>query len=458
MQSTYACLFTCLTALLVAPAAEAAFPALESDVNFNTGVGTLVLQFVSGQYNTAFGDQALNANTSGASNTALGAQALLSNSTGTGNTAVGDRALNLNSSGTENTATGAGALFGNTTGTENSAYGWSALVANDTGLSNTAIGYQSMASNISGSYNTGGGSYTLFANTTGIQNTSMGWGALSANTTGSNNTSLGDQSMFLSTIGARNTAIGRNALGKNVTGSGNIALGADAGSRLTTGSFNIDIGHIGVARETKTIRIGTQGKQLKTYVAGVRGATISGGAVVMVSKTGQLGMQTSSRRYKEDIQAMGDASAALLRLKPVTFRYKEGDEQGNKPVQFGLIAEEVAEVLPALVLYDEQNHPETVAYQALSSLLLNEFQKEHARRLAVEAEAQREMAAIKVQAQQASVQAAAAGEALAQAWAEATQREQELVALRAEIGAIKRTVQRMLSSPPAGTTVAELHR
>jgi hypothetical protein len=106
-------------------------------------------------------------------------------------------------------------------------------------------------------------------------------------------------------------------------------------------------------------------------------STILGGAAVMVRASGQLGVAASSRRYKEDIQPMGAASERLYRLRPVAFRYRKADAEGRKPVQYGLIAEEVAETFPELVVYNERGEPETVAYQTLSVLLLNELKKEH---------------------------------------------------------------------------------
>ena len=74
---------------------------------------------------------------------------------------------------------------------------------------------------------------------------------------------------------------------------------------------------------------------------------------------------------------MGDLSARLLALRPVTFRYVEHDQDGTQPIQFGLIAEEIAETLPKLVVYDAEGKPETVSYHLLATLILNEFQKEH---------------------------------------------------------------------------------
>jgi hypothetical protein len=98
----------------------------------------------------------------------------------------------------------------------------------------------------------------------------------------------------------------------------------------------------------------------------------------MIDSNGNLGTISSSRRYKEDIQDMGDTSSGLLRLRPVTFRYKQPFNDGSKPMQYGLIAEEVAEVYPDLVARTADGRIETVKYQVLDSMLLNELQKQNA--------------------------------------------------------------------------------
>ncbi|MEM7284344.1 MAG: tail fiber domain-containing protein, partial [Pseudomonadota bacterium] len=99
---------------------------------------------------------------------------------------------------------------------------------------------------------------------------------------------------------------------------------------------------------------------------------------VLIASNGQLGTVSSSKRYKEDINDMAELSDRLRELRPVTFRYKKAFENGEKPVQFGLIAEEVADVFPELVVYNEEGTPETVKYHLLATILLNEFQKENA--------------------------------------------------------------------------------
>jgi predicted ribosome quality control (RQC) complex YloA/Tae2 family protein len=177
------------------------------------------------------------------------------------------------------------------------------------------------------------------------------------------------------TIGASNTAIGFSALSSNTTGSNNIALGVSAGSNLTSGSNNIDIGAGGAAGESGKIRIGKQGTQNVTFIAGIFGTTVAGSQVVVASN-GKLGVAGSSARFKEAIKPMDKASEAILALNPVTFRYKPELDPDGIP-QFGLIAEQVDKVNPDLVARDEDGKVSTVRYEAVNAMLLNEFLKEH---------------------------------------------------------------------------------
>src|SRR5262249_53341978 len=127
--------------------------------------------------------------------------------------------------------------------------------------------------------------------------------------------------------------------------------------------------------ESNTIRIGND-TITDTYIAGINGATASGGAAVFVNGMGKLGTMTSSARFKRDIQPMGSASETILALRPVRFLYKkEVDPQGVP--QFGLVAEDVERVNPDLVIRDAQGMPQTVRYEQINAMLLNEFLKEH---------------------------------------------------------------------------------
>src|SRR4029077_13533876 len=171
------------------------------------------------------------------------------------------------------------------------------------------------------------------------------------------------------TTGAFNTAIGLNALLNNTTGTNNIALGGAAGDQITTVDDIIDIDNNGQSPDSRTIRIGQV--QTRTFIAGIRGVTTgtADAIPVLIDSLGQLGTTSSSRRFKKQIKPMDNASEAILALNPVTFHYKS-DTTGTP--QFGLIAEEVANVNPDLVVRDENGEIYTVRYDAVNAMLLNE--------------------------------------------------------------------------------------
>jgi endosialidase-like protein len=155
---------------------------------------------------------------------------------------------------------------------------------------------------------------------------------------------------------------------------------------LTTTSNNIYIGNRGLSTDDSTIRIGTGSGDVlpahnRIFLAAVRSVTTDAADAVnvVIDSHGQLGTINSSRRFKEDVQDMGEASSGLLRLRPVTFRYKKPYEDGSKPLDYGLIAEEVTEVFPDLVVKGSDGQVETVQYQKLTPMLLNEVQKQHER-------------------------------------------------------------------------------
>ena len=319
----------------------------------------------SSLFNAFLGDDALIANTTGSGNTALGWRSLFSNIDGSFNTAVGGGALNLNNA-ASNTAVGAAALLLNTTGPENTAVGTDALTFNDTGGENTANGSFALFHNTTGNSNTAIGRAALSANTTGNENTAVGFDALFDNTGGGSNIAVGAAALVNNTAGSNNTAVGSSALLKNTTGGGNTAIGLGAGGNVLTADNVTCIGaNVSGADVSDTTRI-----------AGVYGVNTQSGttAPVIVSDTGQLGTIVSSERFKKDIATMDKASETVFSLRPVTFHYKS-DVKGTP--QFGLIAEEVAKVNPALVLPDKEGKPFTVRYEAVNAMLLNEFLKEH---------------------------------------------------------------------------------
>ncbi|MGA2173963.1 MAG: tail fiber domain-containing protein [Verrucomicrobiota bacterium] len=377
----------------------------------------------TGSDNTAVGDGALVFNTSGWYNTAIGDSALLNNNSGNGNTAIGFGALSQMGyldltplpSGTNNIALGiwsgfrymgnessnivignvgsindqniirigdsqtaayiAGVITGDgggltnlgaSSGSENTAIGNSALTATTTGSFNTAVGGLALLNNTSGSYNTAIGDSALIENTSGNGNTADGFNALGFNTSGNNNTAVGRDAL---------SNLGGSSVPATPSGSNNIALGNQAGFNFWGNeSSNIVIGNLGSPGDQNIIRIGSN--QTAAYIAGINGATVTGAPVVIDPTTGQLGVTTSSVRFKDDIRSMDDASDELLSLRPVTFHYKAGLDPKARP-QFGLVAEEVDKIDPDLVLRDSHNQIFTVRYEAVNAMLLNEFLKQH---------------------------------------------------------------------------------
>ena len=352
-------ILVCLTVVGITLNSAASAECSDPDTCYGTGA----LANSEGNANTGIGFHALHLNTEGFWNTALGGGALNHNTTGNENTATGTFALSRNTTGNENTANGNHALWANTTGHNNVASGAWALFENTTGQANAATGYEALSKNSTGNSNTATGHQALKKNTTGNDNTATGLQALFSNTTGINNTATGDKSLFRNKTGFRNVAMGYQA-GYEATGSDNIIIGAS---------------NKGTAAENGAIRIGNNAFQKKTFIAGIQGVSTgsTNASAVFIDVNGQLGTIKSSGRYKEDIQPMGEVSDRLLALRPVTFRYKQPNDDGSKPVQFGLIAEEVAEAFQELVIYDEEGKPETVSYHLLATLLLNEFQKQH---------------------------------------------------------------------------------
>ena len=387
-----------LTSLGLSPSMRAVSPAPDGCYpNYTTAEGCNALAGLgAGVGNTGLGWYALFSDSTGSFNTGVGGGALVDNTTGSSNTAVGAAALLLNTTGSECTAVGTDALVFNTAD-GNTATGFFALEANTTGGTletsvsgfdlgpNTAIGSHALESNVDGSANTAVGYNALHSQVHGdvrdgfpqlAGNTAVGFEVL-ANVTGS---AAGDN--------AFNTAYGYQALADLTDGAGNVAVGALAGTGLTTGDANISVGYqagIGNVLGSGNIFIGylqgpaTAAEVGHTYIHNINLTNVSGGSTDTVTidlTTGLLGHLTSSRRYKEDINPMDKASEALYRLKPVTYRYKKEIDK-TQSLAFGLIAEEVAEVNPDLVAHNAHGQPESVHYEMVNTMLLNEFLKEH---------------------------------------------------------------------------------
>jgi hypothetical protein len=283
-----------------------------------------------------------------------------------------------------NTSDGAGALASLTTGQFNSAFGFDSLLllsdaSFDTGIgagallldnagTNTAVGAGALFSNTTGSDNNAVGAFAMFSNVDGTFNNAHGRNAL-VNSQGSQNNAMGDLAMENNTSGSGNTAIGDDALRTNVDGSGNVAVGDEAGTGLGASVNNciaINVPGAGpFATFDNTCFIGSIFDQPVSDV-GTQEA-------VFVDQFNVIGISASSRRYKHDIKPMDKASEAILALKPVTFKY---NSDINGRTQYGLVAEDVAQVNPDLVVR-RNGEVSTVRYEQVNAMLLNEFLKEH---------------------------------------------------------------------------------
>jgi hypothetical protein len=241
--------------LALATAVAIALGALLGTATSRADVGSV---YFDADNNAAAGDpnQLFNASFTGLANVGLGPSVMPNLTDGSGNTAVGNGALGTNTSGDNNIAAGDGALAFNTVGNENVANGTSALEENTTGDANVANGSS----------------------------------ALGSNTTGNGNVATGFLSLFTNMEGMNNVATGNRALFSNTTGNSNVAIGPEAGSNLTSGSNNVAIANNGVAGESGTIRIGTDGTQTAAFIAGVSGTQIPGKTrVLRINADGQLG-------------------------------------------------------------------------------------------------------------------------------------------------------------------------
>jgi hypothetical protein len=266
------------------------------------------------------------------------------------NTAMGYRAMQALTSGVWNTAIGVRALASNTSGTGNTANGFQALMGN-TGINNTAIGSGALLSGNAGNFNTGIGSGALESTDSGgvsnlgESNTAIGYEAGQTNTTGSFNTFVGAQANPPSSGFLFNaTAIGACA---SVSSSNTMTLGAPAGGGgpLCSGAI------------TANTRIGIDVGNPSNILTVLRGGghAISDGWDVY-----------SSRRWKSNIQTLHDALGKVEQLRGVEYTYITNGRQ-----EIGVIAEEVATVVPEVVTYEENGKDARgVDYARLTALLI----------------------------------------------------------------------------------------
>jgi hypothetical protein len=297
-------------------------------------------------------------------NTAVGAGALQNNVDGDSNTAVGAFALNTqNGAGgfpiaVSNNAVGRQALFFNTTGSFNQAMGVNALINNDTGSGNVAIGDDAMFFNVSGSGNTavGGGAGS---NYTAAESGNICIGSGVAGVAGEdNNIRIGDN------LPSNGIIVG------SAPGVEAVLLGTGLGTQGISVLSIIGFGTVQIGNGLSTVALASS-----CNIGGIYNQSFGpADMAVRIGSDNKLGTVVSSRRFKHDIKPMDKASDAVLALKPVTFQYNS--DKTDTP-RFGLIAEDVAEVSPELVIPDKEGKPLSVRYEDVNVMLLNEFLKEH---------------------------------------------------------------------------------
>lgn len=305
---------------------------------------------------------------------------------GTDNIFFGKSAGNFTLTGTQNVGIGSNTLALLSAGTPTVAIGYQSMAngivsgAGSNG-SNVAIGASSLYSVTSGFTSVAIGASALNAMLTTQQFTGLGASALARATSSNSSTGIGYQACYGVTSAGNNQSIGSSTLNSgSLTGAYNTAFGYLAGSAFTTSeTSNICINNNGVIADSHTCRIGAatgSGNQqlATTFIHGIRGiTTVNNNAIaVLVDSAGQLGTVSSSVRYKNNIEDMGNLSSLVMKLRPVTFDFKN---KPNHKKQIGLIAEEVKEIIPSLVVHNQDSEVESVKYHDLSILLLNEIQK-----------------------------------------------------------------------------------
>jgi len=387
-----------------------------STVSFkgDSGTNTIQLNVTDTNSNTTLGRDSGKLGIAGANNTSLGFASSSSLTTSENNSSLGSNSLQLLESGACNLAAGQGAgaailsganniFLGQGSGTGyvaaesgNIVIGNSPCLVGETGIIRITHANASNTDNIFIGHLSGNSAYTL---ATATSNVAVGGGTFNSLTIGNGNSAVGNnagaalqdgvnnalcgaQAGDTLISGSQNTMIGYLAGSGCTTGDNNVYLGQSAGATVgTTGSNNIMISDPGVAGDNFTLRVGLGSQPLqKSFIGGIRDiATEEEGAIpVLIAPDGQLGTTSSSIRYKENIEDMGDSSSIIMELRPVTFNFKK---HPDVPA-WGLIAEEVAEIFPQLAVYNKDGSVETVKYHEIAVLLLNELQK-MSKRLAV---------------------------------------------------------------------------
>jgi len=358
--------------------------------NYNSFFGRSAGYYNSGgDANSFFGYAAGNNNTTGNANSFFGYRAAYENTTGYSNSIFGYDAGNGITTGFTNSFFGARAGFANSVGFQNAFFGSGAGESNTDGNNNSFFATRAGDANTTADFNSFFGTFGGFANTTGFSNAFFGESAGEANTTGSNNTFFGRNAGVVTTTGGQNTFLGFAAGDETTTGHHNTFVGYGAGNDNTTGDFNTTLGStadisgnlsyataIGagaVVSASNTIVLGRA--EDRTIISGYLRLTTfaAGGTDVCFDFAGQVGFCSSSLRYKTSVESYGGGLDIVRRLRPITFRWKDG---GVEDVGFG--AEEVADVESRLVLRNKDGRIEGVKYRQITTVLVNAVKEQQA--------------------------------------------------------------------------------
>ncbi|MBI5218755.1 MAG: tail fiber domain-containing protein [Bacteroidia bacterium] len=358
--------------------------ATASPASYNVAIGSNAIGSwdATGNYNIGIGVNSLGQLTSGINNTAIGARALYSNTTGINNIAIGYYNMNDNISGSNNISTGYYALYNNYA-SNNLAHGNYALYSNETGISNIAIGDSALYKTID-NFNVAIGRSALLG-TGGIigdysNNVAIGNSAIKSIDDGDYNTAVGNFAQKSVTTGYNNTSVGAASLNVITTGYNNTAIGYNAGPSIDNRYNTISIGANVICTSSNQVKLG-DASITSFYCMGAYAATTANPANMYVETSGQIMRSTSSRRYKKDIIDLEINTSLIYNLHPVSFTGINDNKR-----HFGLIAEEVAEVIPDMAEFAKEKDvipgstsdkliPDAVKYPLLSVLILKEVQK-----------------------------------------------------------------------------------
>ena len=317
-------------------------------------IGSNLFAFGSFANQNAFLGFAGNTTMTGGDNTAIGLHALHSNAQGYGNMASGAYALYSNTPGIADTVSGAFALYANTTGTGNTATGSDALREDTTGYENTASGLNALYGTTTGNDNTASGAYALFSNRS------------------SSNMASGAYALYSNTTGSSNTAIGTDALYNNFVGSYNTAVGAIAGPDPSTPGFtnSTAIGAFADVAESNALVLGSTAAQngIANVLVGIDVSSPTNILTVLQGGGNAIadGWSTySSRRWKTNIHLLENALSKVEQLRGVSYDLKDSGKH-----EIGVIAEEVGQVVPEVVSYENNGKDARgVDYSRLTALL-----------------------------------------------------------------------------------------